>query len=291
MTGPVVDATAVPLARTRPLTTGMRALLVVAGVLVLLAGVQLFVFPLRTGRWFAWTIDPPMTAVFLGASYWSAAVFEWSAARSRYWAGARVSVPTVFAFTTLTLLVTLRHLENFHLGDEFDLSTRAVTWAWIAIYAIVPVLMAVVWLRQVRVPGDDPPRAAPLPWWLRAAVVAQAALFLGAGTWLLVDPTGAGDWWPWRISELTGRAIGAWIFSLGVAALHAAIEDDAVRVRPAAWADVAFAVLQAVALVRHGEALDWDAPGAWAFVAVLVAMAAIGLITLWMSARTLNGRP
>ena len=47
----------------------MRALLAVAAVLVFLAGTQLFVFSTRTARYFAWTIDPPMTAAFLGAHY------------------------------------------------------------------------------------------------------------------------------------------------------------------------------------------------------------------------------
>lgn len=258
----------------------MRALLIVAGVLVLLAGVQLFVFPLRTDRWFAWTIDPPMTAVFLGASYWAAAVFEWTAARSRSWSGARISVPAVFVFTSLTLVVTLVHLDRFHLGDEFGDSTRAVTWAWIAVYAIVPVLMIVVWVRQVRVPGVDPSGTARLGPVLRSAVAVQAVVFLAAGAWLLIDPVGADGWWPWSISALTGRAIGAWVLALGVAAAHAVVEDDRGRVRPAAWADVAFAALQGVALARHGGDLDWGAPSAWIYLAVLVAMAGIGVATL-----------
>jgi len=258
----------------------MRALLLVAGALVLLAGVQLFLFPLRTDRWFAWTIDPPMTAVFLGASYWAAAVFEWTAARSPSWAGARISVPAVFIFTSLTLIVTLVHLEPFHLGDEFGTATRAVTWAWIAIYAVVPVLMVVVWVRQLSVAGVDPPGSARLPPVLRVAVGVQAAAFLAVGTWLLIDPVGADGWWPWSITALTGRAIGAWVVALGVAAVHAVVEDDRVRVRPAAWSDVAFAVLQGVALVRHGGDLDWGLPSAWIYVAVLVVMAVIGVATL-----------
>lgn len=258
----------------------MRALLVVAGVLVLLAGVQLFVFPLRTDRWFAWTIEPPMTAVFLGASYWSAAVFEWSASRARRWCDARISVPSVFVFTSLTLVVTLAHLEPFHLGAEFAASTRAVTWAWIVIYAVVPLLMVVVWIRQVRVAGIDPPATARLAPVLRIVVAVQAVVFLAVGAWLLIDPGGADEWWPWSISALTGRAIGAWVLALGVAAAHAVLENDRVRVRPAAWADLAFAVLQGVALARHGDDLDWGRPASWIYVAVLVAMAGIGVATL-----------
>src|SRR3954470_7030798 len=125
----------------RLLLASMRRLLVVAAVLVFLAGVPLFVFPLRTERYFAWTIDVPMTAVFLGAAYWSSRAFEWSASRRRWWCDARIAVPTVFVFTTLTLVATLVHVDKFHFGAEHAGWTRVVTWAWLAIYAVVPVLM------------------------------------------------------------------------------------------------------------------------------------------------------
>ena len=59
-----------------PVIAPMRWLLYIAAFLVFLAGLVLFVFPLRTAEWFAWTVNPPMTAVFLGAAYWSAAGLE-----------------------------------------------------------------------------------------------------------------------------------------------------------------------------------------------------------------------
>ena len=52
-----------------PVAPAVRIVLLVAAALVFLAGVQLFVFPLRTDEYFAWTIASPMTAVFLGAAY------------------------------------------------------------------------------------------------------------------------------------------------------------------------------------------------------------------------------
>ena len=93
----------------RRLTPGMRRMLMAAGVLVALAGIQLFVFSERTDRFFAWTIEPPLTASFLGASYWASVLFQFGAARERLWANARIAVPTVFVFTTVTLIVTLVH--------------------------------------------------------------------------------------------------------------------------------------------------------------------------------------
>jgi hypothetical protein len=65
------------------------------------------------------------------------------------------------------------------------------------------------------------------------------------------------------------------VLSLGVAAGHAVLERDAVRLRPAAAADLAFAGLQGLALVRHGGDVDWGTPASWALVAVLVVMAAL----------------
>ena len=51
----------------RQLTSGMRAMLWAASLLVLLAGVPLFLGSEQTDLYFAWTIMPPLTAAFLGA--------------------------------------------------------------------------------------------------------------------------------------------------------------------------------------------------------------------------------
>lgn len=265
----------VPDGAERPLTPGMRRLLVVAGVLVTLAGIPLFVFPHRTDVWFAWTIGPPMTAVFLGAAYWSAAAIEWGAARRRTWAEARIAVPGVLLFTTLTLVVTLAHLDRFHTGPEHHASARVVTGAWIAIYAVVPVLMAVLWWRQGRLAGTDAPPRVPLPPLARAMLVLQAAVLVPLGTGLLVAPTATAALWPWPLTPLTARAIGAWLVSLGVVAGHALLERAVERIRPALVGSVVFAALQALALVRHQEDIDNGAAAA-AYAVVLATFALTG---------------
>jgi hypothetical protein len=261
----------------------MRALLWVAGALVVLAGVQLFVFSERTATHFAWTIQPPLTAAFLGAAYWAAAAFEWSAARARSWAEARIAVPAVFVFTVLTLLATLLHLDKFHFGSSFGFATQFVTWAWVFIYTVVPVLMVVVWHRQQRAPGADPPRTHPFPWWLRALVGTQALLLLAVGVGLFAAPATTADWWPWSLTPLTARAIGAWSISLGVAAGHALWEHDAVRVRPAAYAYLAFAALETVALLRFADDGDWASVAGVVYLVLLVSSAITGVAALWLA--------
>jgi hypothetical protein len=262
------------------LRPGMRRLLILAGVLVSLAGIQLFVFSERTAEYFAWTIEPLLTAAFLGASYFASALFEFSAAREKLWANARISVPTVFVFTLTTLIVTLIHLDRFHLGSEFALTTRAVTWLWLAIYAVVPVAMAVLWWSQSRSPGVEPPRQVPLPAWLQVLTGVQAVALLGVGAALLVVPATVAEVWPWTLTPLTGRAIGAWLFSLGVAAAHSLLEGDLRRLVPAAWAYLGFAVLQTWALARYPDDMAWGGPMAYAYLVFLASTFVVGAAAL-----------
>ena len=268
------------------LRPGMRRLLILAGVLVTLAGIQLFVFSERTAEYFAWTIDPPLTAAFLGASYFASALFEFSAARENLWANARISVPTVFVFTLTTMVVTLVHLDRFHLGAEFAAATRTVTWLWLAIYAVVPVAMAVLWWNQSRAPGVDPPRHVPLPLWLRALTGAQALALLGVGAALLAVPATVAEVWPWTLTPLTGRAIGAWLLSLGVAAAHALLEDDLRRLVPATWAYLGFAVLQTWALARYPDDMAWGEPMAYAYLVFLASTLVSGVAAIGLTRRS-----
>lgn len=274
-TDPAARATPATAAAPTTMTPLMRWLLGVAALLVFLAGVQLFVFPLRTERYFAWTIASPMTAVFLGASYWSAVGLELVAARSATWERARVAVPAVFVFTTLTLVVTLAHLETFHLDAGLGLGTRLVTWAWLAVYTIVPVLMAVAWVIQRRSSSTVVRVGSGLPLLVRLVLLALAAVLLGLGVALLIAPQWADAAWPWALTPLTGRAVGAWLVGLGTAAAHALLLDDRLSLRPLAVTGVTFGVLQTLALVRHGDELDWSGAPAALYVAVLALLTAV----------------
>jgi hypothetical protein len=262
-----------------PLAASVRSLLRIAAVLVFLAGVQLFLFPKRTAEYFAWTIGSPMTAVFLGASYWSAVGLELVASRSPSWAGARIALPAVFVFTTLTLVVTLVHLDLFHLDGELPARTRAVTWAWIAVYVAVPLLMVLAHRDQRRIGLEVPPPSG-LPGLVRATLVGLAAVLLGLGVALLVAPGWADGAWPWALTPLTGRAVGAWLVGLGVAAAHARLLDDRLSLRPLAITGVLFGLLQAMAVLRYGDELDGGLRSL-AFGTVIVVLMSISAWALW----------
>ena len=267
-----------------PLVPVMRRLLYVAAGLVFLAGIPLFVFPGHTDRYFAWTIDSRMTAVFLGAAYWSAIGLELVAARAESWHRARIAVPAVFVFTSLTLGVSLVHLHKLHLHHHLPLGARIVAWAWLAIYATVPIVMAAGWIAQHRRPVSLP-TATGLPAAARVTLLALAVLLLASGALLLAAPGLAYRAWPWTLTPITRGAVGAWLIGLGVAAGHAWRIDDKPSLRPLGLTGVAFGLLQAVALARHGDELDWSGLPAVVYVTVLVALTVVSAWAL------LPGRP
>jgi hypothetical protein len=175
----------------RPVIDGMRWVLLVGSVLVLVAGAQLYLLTDYTDVYFAWTIEPPLTAAFLGAFYWTACVLALLSGRERIWARARVGVVGVLLFVTLTLVTTLLHLDRFHLAAS-DPRPLLAAWFWLLVYLIdLPVLLALL-LLQLRVPGGDPPPTARLPAWFRAMAGLHAALALFMGAAMFTAPLGDG---------------------------------------------------------------------------------------------------
>lgn len=272
---------------TTPTTPALRALFAVAATLVFGIGIPLTLWSTETERLFAWTIATPLTAAFLGASYWAAGVMEFLASRRRSWHEARIAVPAVFIFTVLTLIVTLVHLDRFHINAT-DATTLTVTWAWIVVYAVVPVLMSVALVLQIRQRAGEVPTRTPLPAMVRQMIVAQGAILAALGIWLLLMPASASPYWPWSLTPLTARAIGAWLLSLGVVALHGAWENDHVRIYPATAGYFVLPILQFVALARFPGDFAWGTTAGTLYLAFLVWML-VTTTALYLSRRSRGG--
>ncbi len=266
----------------RPLSVGMRGMLLVASGLVFIVGIQLFILTTATDRFFAWTVEPPLTAAFMGGAYWSSCLLEFLAAREQTWARSRVAVPAVLLFTTFTLIATLIHLDRFHLdASSMPFYTVGLTWVWIAVYAIVPLTMSALLALQLRVPGADPPREQRLPRWMHVLLIIQAAVMLLPGAVLFVVPHIIIGAWPWLLTELTGRVIGAWLIGLGIAAAHTSWENDFNRVYPVMFSMVAFALFQVVALARYPADMHWNSPQGWFYLIFLVSIVIVGGVGVW----------
>ena len=172
-------------------------------------------------------------------------------------------------------MATLLHLGLFHLGGQFATATRVVTWAWIAIYIVVPLLMVIILAVQLRTPGGDPPRSVPLPGWVCGLLAVQAVVLLGLGVALFAAP-GQAAWWPWTLTPLLAQATGAWLIGFGVAAAHQLAERDARRLLPASFSCVLLAVLQFIALARYPGRFEWSSAAGVIYLAFLVMMLVTG---------------
>jgi hypothetical protein len=253
----------------RPMTPQVRAGLVAIASVIFWLGLSLFVFPGETETMFAWTIQPPLTAAFLGASYWASTTLAAACARERDWASGRAFAAPYLIAGVVLLVVTLVHIDKFHMD--------AVTgWAWLVLYAVFPPAVVVLLLRQVRAPGADPPRDAPMPRALLAglALLGSALALLGAA--LVVAPQDAAALWPWPLTPLTGRAIGTFVLAQGVLALVVCREHDWDRVRPAMLQQLVVGVLQLGAIARFSGTLDWERAGAWLYLAAVLAILGTG---------------
>jgi hypothetical protein len=277
----------------RQTSTAMRWMLVVASLLVFLAGAPLLLVADQTAKYFAWTISPQMTAAFLGASYWSSGIFELLSSRQRTWGRARLAVPAVLVFTILTLIVTLVHINRFHFDFPFtDADARTTdpltlfgTWMWLAIYAGVPLAMGIILIRQARMPGDDPPVAAPLGWWVRAIIITQASLLIVVGLGLLLAPTAVAPQWPWKLTALTARAVGAWLIGLSLTGVQALYENDRTRLGPAGVVAFTWGIAQLAIVALFANSIDWTRPSTGPYVVFLVSVLAIGAAAIYAHLR------
>jgi hypothetical protein len=264
----------------------MRLILLAASVLVLSAGLDLTLLTEQTATSFAWTIQSSLTAAFLGAGYLASFLLEFLAYREKTWANARIAVPSVFLFTTLTLVATLLHLDKFHLYSPI-FSAMVAAYLWLAIYIAVPIALLILLIYQIRLQGSTPKRKATLYTWMRLVLVAQGIIMLITGLILFLSPATTSTFWPWAVTPLTSRAIGAWLIGIGVIALHMTWENDHQRNRIAYISYAALGILQVVSLVRYAGEVNWSSFGSWIYLLFVISIIPTGLYG-WKTSRQIK---
>jgi hypothetical protein len=250
-------------------------------VIVLIAGIQLFALSDFTNRFFAWTITPALTATFLGSGYWASLPLLYFSSRQATWSRARLSVFGVLLFSLLTLFATLVNLDRFHLASADPIAFTAA-WVWLIVYLIFPLALFGLIFFQMRQPGQEPPRQALLPLWLRAVLDLQGAILVGLGVVLLISPTI--PIWPWMLTPLTGRAVAAWLVGMGVIAIQASRENDWHRVDSGFLSFAIFAGLQVLALCRYPASVDWGRLPMLIYLGFLAGLLLVGIYG-WLKAQ------
>ena len=261
--------------RILPFTRVLAA--VVTGILVT-AWVVLYLWPEQTDRRFAWTVEPTMTPMLMGAGYGSAALFWARVTTGRRWhiVGLGFLPTTVFAW--MLLVATLLHWDKFHHGSgAFRL------WLWV--YVVTPVVVPVVWVwNRRRDPGaGDPPFPAPVV----GALYISGLAMLAIAAWLFVFPSSAIDVWPWSLTPLTARTVAAFVALPGVAWLAIAMDGRWSATKAVVETLAIGLVLLLVAVARAWEEFDTGRPLTWAYVGGLVGtLVALVVWYGWMERRS-----
>jgi hypothetical protein len=270
--------------RVRRLAPESRVGLWTLGILLAVIGLPLNLLPRETETAFSWTIEPPLTAAWLGACYWGSCVLVLLSARRSAWTHARVVVPGILVAGAFLLSATLIHIDRFHMDG-------VTGWVWLVLYSLLPPAAVALVVRQAGVPGRDPVRQAPMPRWAVAVLVAQAAVLVAVGTVLFAVPADVAPSWPWTLTPLTARATGAWLMAIGAATAQAAWEADWDRNRTGMAGYAAIAALWLVALARFADTPDWNEAPAWALVLFVAAMLATGVAAAFTGRAPAGRRP
>jgi hypothetical protein len=270
---------------TRAVAPVVRLGLAVLAVALIVVGLPVVVAPGSTGRFFAWTMDVPLTAAFLGACYWTAALFTFLAARERVWARTRAVMPGILVAGTLILVATLIHLDKFVME-----TVRG--WVWVILYAgLAPGVLLLLALQR-RQPGTDPPVLCPIERGAAVAVALGAAALMLTGAALYAFPATAAGWWPWPLTDLTARMVGAWLAAIGVTLGTMRREGDWTRVPAATIYLAAVAAAHLATLARYPGTVEWDTLTAWLYVVFDIALLALAVYGIRMRPeRTTIARP
>jgi len=245
----------------------VRVLSAVIVPFLVLAFVVLYVFPGETGRLFAWPIKATMTSMMLASAYLGGVYFFTRVAlRERKWHRVGTGFVAVALFATLLGIATVVHWPLFS-------HDKLAFWLWAGLYLTTPFLVVGGWLANRRRAGRgsaDGPLLDLLP---ARAIGLVGGLALVQGIVLFVAPAMMIPLWPWPLTPLTARVIGA-IFCLGCAGRTTWRDRRWTSISLLIDVSLVMIVAILIAAVRARSELDPGRPLTWLLAAGFVAVLA-----------------
>ena len=265
--------------RVLPLTRGVSLAII---PFLVVAFAVLYPFPHDTGRLFAWPVKPTITPMILASVYLGGAYFFLRAATARQWHTVKGGFVPVGTFATLMGVATILHWGKFT-------HSHVAFWLWAGLYFSTPFLVFWVWWANRR--RDRPATSAELliPVRVSRVIAVLGALSVLTALFLFLFPGRAVAVWPWMLTPLTARVMGA-IFALGIAGLGAMADRRWSSARILLQVAALMLALILVAAARASGELDPSNVMTWligaGFAAVLAAIA-----VLYLRMRTRHSPP
>jgi hypothetical protein len=259
--------------------------------LVVLSGIfgpMLFLLPHLTDRIWAWPIQPPMSAVALGAGYIFGSIAFATLLLRNQWHALGVALMAAWAFSIVQLAATLIHLDRFFVGTlRFDV--------WFVIYVALPILLPVIWLVNRRYAAPRKPDDLVFIWPVRIVLLPAGLLLLCLGVFMFVYPAGAAAVWPWLLTPLMARVLSGWVLFLGAAACLIFFEPRYSAYRSALPGFITWALALLVGSLLHLDNFNFQRPAAWLWFLVVLGLIAGPALAFgvfeWMAYRRRSSAP
>jgi hypothetical protein len=250
---------------------------------LVVASVILSVWPNDTGKLFAWPIKPPITAMMLSAAYMGGIYFFSRVVMARQWHTVKVGFMPVTAFASLLGIATILHWDRFtHNHISF--------WTWAGLYFTTPFLVFGVWLRNRQTDPhlptpDDITLPGPVRWLMQVVGIATAIISL----LLFLQPNLMIAVWPWKLTPLTARVVGAMFALPGIVGLGIATDQRWSAARIILEAQAFSILMIIIAAARAWSDFNPSNPSALFFVGGLSGLL-IGIVTLYVGMETRHKR-
>jgi hypothetical protein len=244
------------------------------------AFVILYLFPDHTQELFAWGIQPRMSAMMLGAAYFGGAYFFVRVAANARWHCVHVGFLPVTTFATLMGIATILHWDRFNHGT-------ISFFAWVGLYFTTPFIVFLLWLRNRSTdPGLNVYSDQRLPDLVRLVIGIVGGLTVLTSIVLFLQPGFMIHTWPWQLTPLTARVMGALFALTGVGELCIALDARWSAARIALQSQMIGIVLIGLAIIFSWSNFHQGNPLTWVFIAsILFLLIATPLLYMWMETR------
>ncbi|MFN2517904.1 MAG: hypothetical protein ABR604_02510 [Jatrophihabitantaceae bacterium] len=249
---------------------------------LVLAFMVLVPWPTDTKRLFAWQIIPPMSAMVLGSVYLGGAYFFVRVVGASQWHTVAGGFLPVGMFATLMGVTTIVHWDRF-------LHDNVAFWLWVALYFTTPLLVFAVFFRNQREYDSGADSSGRI-----SSVAAGGFVLVGVASmamclFLYLFPARGVAVWPWHLTPLTARMLGA-IFALGGAGVGAWRERRWSAMRILLQVACFMLVLILIAAARAHADFDTSNALTWLFlVGFAVTTAALVVLYARMESRSSSG--
>lgn len=250
-------------------------------VLILVSGfIILYFFPDDTERLFAWTINPRMTPLAMGAGYAAGAFFFSRTLLAKHWHHVGMGILPITVFSAAMGAATFLHWDRFN-------HQHITFWLWTITYIVTPFLIPFIWFRnRVTDPVTLGANDLMVPLFVRW-IMAFAGIFqLLVGLAMFFFPEAFLSIWPWMLTPLTARVIGGWFSLPGAGGLMIAAERRWSAVRITLQGTLIYVGLLLIGVWRAWSDFDPGKPLTWAYLGMLlVSFFGIGALYFWMERR------